>query len=89
VSVTTCFRQLLLSSCVIHPRTRDAARPVVKGVNLSLNGLEWVCGIVSVPPQKFSAIQTLLSIVGAGIVTYFPSREGTAQLGQTLFTCQS
>ena len=39
-------------------------------------------------PQKFSAIQTLLSTVGAGIATYFPLREGTAQLGQMLFTCQ-
>src|SRR5882724_11918685 len=42
----------------------------------------------SLQPQKFSAIQTLLSTVGAGIATYFPLREGTAQLGQMLFTCQ-
>src|ERR1700730_13190239 len=42
----------------------------------------------SVQPQKFSAIQTLLSTVDAGIATYVPLREGTAQLGQMLFTCQ-
>ena len=40
------------------------------------------------PPQKCSAIQTLLSMVGAGIAKYFPLREGIAQLGQTWFTCQ-
>ena len=38
--------------------------------------------------QKFSVIQTLLSAVSAGIATYFPSRDGTAQLGQMLFVCQ-
>src|SRR5215470_1222083 len=41
-----------------------------------------------VQTQKFSAIQTLLSMVGPRIATYFPLREGTAQLGQTWFTCQ-
>ena len=38
--------------------------------------------------QKFSAIQTLLSAVSAGIATYFPLRAGTTQLGQMLFVCQ-
>src|ERR1051326_6813958 len=44
--------------------------------------------ISSAQLQKFSAIQTLLPTVDAGIATYFPLREGTAQLGQMLFTCQ-
>src|SRR5579872_982824 len=42
----------------------------------------------SVPPQKFSAIQTLPPMVATGIATYFPLREGIAQLGQMLFDCQ-
>jgi hypothetical protein len=46
-------------------------------------------GQIAVQPQKFSTIQTLLSAVGAGIATYFPFREGMAQIGMMLFTCQS
>jgi len=30
-------------------------------------------------PQKFSTIQTLHSVVGAGMATYFPLCEGIAQ----------
>src|ERR1700688_3971242 len=41
------------------------------------------------PPQKFSTIQALHSVVGAGIATNFPSCEGIAQVAWKFFTCQS
>src|SRR5450631_726216 len=40
-------------------------------------------------PQKFSIIQTLHSVVGAGMATYFPLREGIAQVAWKFFTRQS
>src|SRR4029077_17357685 len=39
--------------------------------------------------QKFSTIQTLHSVVGAGIATYFPLCDGIAQVAWKFFTCQS
>jgi len=51
-------------------------------------GVDSAQQIISAQPQKFSAIQTLLSMVGARIATYFPLRDGTAQVVQMPFTCQ-
>ena len=63
--------------------------------NVGLGGFSkerWELGqsrLAAVQPQKFSTIHTLLPAVGAGIATYFPFREGMAQLGVMLFTCQT
>lgn len=38
--------------------------------------------------QKFSIIQTLHSVVGAGMAPYFPLREGIAQVAWKFFTRQ-